>query len=148
LEETRLLLRKSKEALVTPSASFWADAYRRARLETPPPVRGNSLQVAGGRRLGLLALSASVAVVLVLTTFVSGPVGTNSQETAASQTLDQVDVSSLISAHADYLAGKRLADGSNNRIIRSDLAAQTTGDPTLAPADVMFVESAPNGTSD
>ena len=96
----------------------------------------------------MLAISAAFVTVLGLMLFVSAPVGNHSQTSNVSQVFDQVDVTSLISAHADYVAGKRLVDGSNNRILRSDMAAQTTGDQSLAPADVTFVESAANGTSD
>jgi anti-sigma factor RsiW len=148
LEETRALLRRSRESVAVPGATFWADAYRRARLEAPLPARGNPVWRFGRPRFSILAMSTSLVAMLALTLLVSAPVGNHSQAPNAPQEFDQVDVLSYISAHADYVAGKRLADGSSNRIIRSDMAAQTTGDTSLTPTEVMSIEPAPNGTSD
>lgn len=148
LEQTRALLCHSKEELSVPSQVFWSDAYRRARIEAPALGHGEWGWRRSRRHWGVLAISAAFVTVLGLMLFVSAPVGNHSQTSNVSQVFDQVDVTSLISAHADYVAGKRLVDGSNNRILRSDMAAQTTGDQSLAPADVTFVESAANGTSD
>lgn len=148
LEATRALLCHSKEGLSAPSPVFWADAYRRARVEAPAQAERNGGWHRSRRHWSVLAIWASCAAVLGLMLFVSAPVGNHSKTSNVSQVFDQVDVSSLISAHADYVAGKKLVDGSNNRILRSDMAAQTTGDPSLAPADVTLVESAANGTSD
>jgi hypothetical protein len=148
LEETRVLLRGSKQTFELPGASFWADTYRRARLEGSIPEQGKKSYMGFRRRISLLAISATLAAVLGLTLLVSSPVGNPGGNFSARQSVDQVDVWSLISAHADYVAGKRLSDGSNNRIIRSDLATQTIGESSLAPTDVASIESVPNGTTD
>lgn len=148
LEQTRHLLRQFKQTPETPGATFWADAYRKARLENSRPAPRQGFSLGMRRRFAALAMSATVAASLGLTFFISEPTGNRARYSDPAQAFDQVDVSSLISAHADYVAGKKLADTSNNRIIRSDLASSTAGDPALAPTDVSFLESVANGSSD
>lgn len=94
-----------------------------------------------------MATSISLAAVFGITMLMTTP-STPPMPQIISQAVDQVDVASLISAHANYIAGKKLADGSGNRIIRSDLASQSSGDPGVVPADPLLAESASYTTAD
>ncbi len=148
LEKTKSLLQHMRTPLVPTSETFWADTYRLAR--TSRPVVGDSVRASLSfqRRVGLLAGVAGAVVALLFAVANSGPVDNGYAVGPVAPANDTVDVSSLVSAHANYIAGRRLVDGSNNRIIRSDLAAQTTGETSLAPTEAFSVDPVSDATSD
>lgn len=139
LEATRDLLSTVKEPTTGVSTTFWADTYRMARLSKNAPKQTS--RGFGGlvQRGGLLVGTAGAALILAMA-LLSTPTAVAPTNPVSALAADQIDVTSLVSAHANYIAGKHLVDGSNNRIIRSDAASLKTGDPSIIPTDLVKSE--------
>ncbi len=146
LEQTQGILRY----LITPSKpsseAFWANTYRLARTAKTAPAPSRIF--GAWRRVGILAGTAAAAAICVTALINSNPVDNGYGVSTVSPVSDTVDVASLVSAHANYVAGRKLVDGANNRIIRSDLAAQSSGEPSIAPSEAFSVDPVSNAISD
>ncbi|HEY3329905.1 MAG TPA: zf-HC2 domain-containing protein [Capsulimonadaceae bacterium] len=147
LEQTKALLAGLRSTPSVPSDAFWADTYRAARLQAPQSSR-QPAWTGFVRRTGLIVGTAGAAAIVALALFSNEPITNTTPTRSAVATVDQIDLTSLMSAHANYISGKKLADGSNNRIIRSDLAAQTSGEPNVVPTDLILAEPPPNASID
>lgn len=141
LEEARALVHELRSTTPTAPDMLWADIYRTARQSQMPPPSPERFTVPGVFKLGVVATSVGLLVAFGANMFVTTPHASPQIGSLVPQIADQVDVSSLISAHANYVAEKKLADSSGNRIIRSDLASQSSGDPALVPSDPLLSEA-------
>jgi len=114
---------------VTPplDPQFFASALRTIRLSTPvSKLRARSIWAASGFRFAT-GVAACVSVLAVATVFVT-PIRKDSDSPSA-YAVDQIDIDSMVSAHANYTGDKQLCDPSNNRIIRSDMATSNVSQP-------------------
>ena len=125
LTNTKRRLSQVRNAPPMPSASFWSDAYRTARLSAADPVaspsaRSWSWNVKSGWRLGGVA---AICATVVLLSFV--PTGTMrgivSQPADAAPTIDVV---ALVNSHANSTTDEPLADHQRLSMIVSDITAQ------------------------
>lgn len=138
LSQTKTLLRTAPTPSQPPQADFWAETYRRARLEASKksapiallPTRGLSgLKY----RWSIAAATAGVALaaaLFALSTSTAPP--SKRLPTTPPAPGPVLDLSKVVAAHADYAAEQPLADDSRLSIVLSDTAQS---DSPLADAD-------------
>lgn len=137
LSQTKALLYSLSAPSRPPQADFWAETYRRARLEARGSRPARALPLwnwpALKYRWSIAAATAGVAIVTIgiaLSPFIAPSTTPVRSAMPSGPTLD---VSQLVGAHAQYAAEQPLADDHRLSIVLSD-AAQS--DPlTSADAD-------------
>jgi len=133
LEQTKRMLASLKDQTPQLTPEFMSAALRAVRQSRLPEDRGQrqSRLFVRPRLIG-----GTVACAALLGIFLFSVIPTSQIKPAPQSNfpLEQIDINSMISAHANFLAGKHMSDPSNNRIIRSDLALQTSG--ISQPADL------------
>ncbi len=144
------LLQSTKESAALPGATFWADAYRKARLTTPPaavrrpPARSFFLAAPPKWRLaGMVAIGCTaIGLAFVPASMIQEPISESSPAIVQS-----VDVQSLVGSHASLTAFEPLADHSRLTMVESEMnEQQADGGDTASPVDdgVAAATEAPN----
>lgn len=114
-QQARLLLR-GLDAPASPGPDFWADAYRRLRVEGNAP-RTLRAGWTPRRWAAGLAAAALIAAAVVTPLATPGPM----QKPPSAVESDFVDVSSLVRAHAASAARQPLADPDRQTMIAADV---------------------------
>lgn len=139
LSQTKSLLRTVSAPSSPPQAEFWAETFRRARLESPRPAARQPKVLlnwpALKYRWSIAAATAGVALaagIIAFSPFAGGGNAVHSAQVAPSG--PTLDVSKLVGAHAEYAAQQPLADDSRLSTILSD-AAQNDDSASGADSD-------------
>lgn len=129
LQKVRQMLRGMSTPSVPSRETFWADAYRRARVAAPRRAPGSAGLSRGGQ-IGRIIAAAGFAVVVVaalVTSTISGNPGLDKPRSVPPAAV--VDISDLVQAHADSVAAQPLSDRARVTMVTSEVASQesTTG---------------------
>jgi predicted anti-sigma-YlaC factor YlaD len=121
------LLRSVRNSPLKPADSFWADAYRTARL-SPNASNGigtGALRVFATPPRWRTATLIAICVAVVVLSFL--PIGTMRGIVAPADAAPSIDVSALLNAHASSTSDEPLADHQRLSMIVSDITAQQAG---------------------